>query len=1088
MKRYLYIVSLVLAAMGVGCGKNASAPQSAVTLNQNGNGTQTELTIQDEKQLIGGPEAEGRVGDILLANDKVRVIIQQPGKYQGIQSFGGTIIDADRVRPEGQPGNDNFGTIVPLLNVEWTTNMMGAQVLSSGPDKPTIVRIDGIIDTFDYLDIDFIEPIAKNLTGTSLFYSPRFDDMDNPFAIYDLQQIDIHVSTTYELDPGSNYVKITTTLRNTGPTDVKMPVGDFVNGSGQVQLLIPGLGFAPDLIKQLPGDTPALLYPGLPGIDVSYGYFYEFSQFLDPNQLIPTRFKTGSLSYSGVTGMLLGEEFAKVFPIGGGHDTQVNFSVPANGSRDITRYLVIGDGSAGSLLDQGLKILNIPTHRISGTVVSSQGSAMPGATVAVLNADGNTVVTYLSDKDGHFSGLLSTGETQVAQAFGTGKYSVTVHMPGYGATDAQRNPVHASAVCTPDTLDLKSADVTGVNCVLGGSGVLQFAGVTDGTGKMIPARMTIVGFDPSLDPDKTDRFYDHNIYDMPYGVVDVQYFNARGGLGLSDVTTMRLAPGEYLLAFTHGPEYSMDVKTITVTDGALIPIPQVVLKHAVPTPGYIASDFHIHGIKSPDSTVPEEMRVLQAAAEGLDVLQSSDHDYLTDYAIAAHDLTSRGIIAENTLQTIVGDEISPNSLGHIQAFPCSANDKESSGGALDWSYSDADVISPAPDYTMTVPQIMSEARKMHGPAKKVIQVNHIAETELSIPVITGWITTTAYMEGFGVTPLSTFTDPVTQRMQAVNKPMPLALGDSPMIGLDFNAVELIPGEAITKKDLDQAALPMWFNLLNLGVMATATAGSDSHTSYGLPLGLPRDYIASSVDPRDNANDRYEAIDPEKFADPIYDRHVIISAGPFVTMTATGEDGKVGNVGDVVHGKKIQLHIEVKSPDWAWFDTIEIYANTEPLPADDDGVTPLKGAAADPKSFAASYHLPRYVYQPTQVYRLSDGTLKSWKNENGVISATLDLTIEATKDTWVVAYVRGTRTTKGYKSLFPYSTISVTDKKPAPMPSPLTLDAFYSHPALNVPAWALTNPIFIDVDGDADNDGNPFEALYVQDGRSPVGKH
>lgn len=1080
-KHVIYIcgVSLIL---GLGCSQ-AKGPVSANAVNGSEN---TPLTIQDKSQLIGGPAAEGRVGDILMANDKIRVIIQKPGKYQGIQSFGGTIIDADRVRPAGEPGHDHFGTLVPLINIEWTVNALSMDVVSSGPNKPTIVRVNGVLDTFDYLDIDFIEPIAKQLTGTGLFYSPRFDDMDDPFTTTDLNQVDVNVTTEYRLDPGTNFVKITTTLNNHGESDVKMPVGDFVNGSGQVQLLIPGLGFAPDLIKQLPGDTPAVLYPGLPNTDVSYGYFYEFKEFLDPDQTVPTRLKSGSLSYSGVTGVLLGEEFPKVFPVGGGRDSQVNFILPAGQSRTMTRYFVVGDGSAGSLLDQGMQILKLPTHRVSGIVVNGRGDFVAGADVAILNADGNTIVTYRTDEEGQFSGQLSTGETPVSQAFGTGKYTVSVHVPGYAATDVSGASLHSSAVCTPDTVDMKKEDALGIRCVLGASGTLQFAGVTDAeSGQFVPARLTIVGFDPSVDLDKTDRFFDHNIYDKPYGVADIQHFNAHGNLGLSESNMMRLAPGYYLLVFTRGPEYSMEVRPVTVTNGAVIPIQPVVLKHVVKTPGYISADFHVHGINSPDSTVLQENRVLETVAEGLDVLQSSDHDFLTDYAPAARDLAARGLISDNALQTIVGDEISPNNLGHIQAFPYWADPEESSGGALDWSYSDSDVVSPAPDYTMTVPQIMAEARKIHGPDKKIIQVNHIAETPLSIPIVTGWVTTTAYMDGFGVQPLSTFTDPVTQRMLAVNSPMPLPFGDSPMIGTEFDAVELIPGEAVIDHDMVQSAIPVWFNLLNLGILATATANSDTHTSYGLPVGLPRNYIASPVDPRDTAGDQYRNIDPEKYADPIRDHHLIISAGPFVTMAATGEDGGVAQVGDVVHGHQIQLHIEVTAPDWAWFDTIDIYANTEPLPADDDGVTPLKGAAANPRSFSASYHQPKYVYQPTQVYRLRDGTLKSWKKENGLITATLDLTINAKKDTWVVAYVHGTRETEGYKSLFPYSPNSVKDKKPAPLEGNFTLNDFYSHPDLDVPAWALTNPIFIDVDGDTNRDGHPFEALYVQQGISPV---
>jgi hypothetical protein len=455
-----------------------------------------------------------------------------------------------------------------------------------------------------------------------------------------------------------------------------------------------------------------------------------------------------------------------------------------------------------------------------------------------------------------------------------------------------------------------------------------------------------------------------------------------------------------------------------------------------------------------------------------------------DYAPYVQDLVRQGVIPDNAIQSIVGDEISPNHLGHIHVFPLIADPLMPNGGALDWSFSPLDTINPAPDYTMNVREIISSARRMPGPQEKVIQINHIAEAPLSIPIITGWITTTAYRDGFGIQPLSTTTDPVSQRMPASASALPLPFDLSPMISPDFDAVELVIGAELSRNHLLDSAMPVWFNLLNLGMMVTATADSDTHTSFGAPVGLPRNYISAKVDPRDGLGSDYRAIDPQHYAAPITTHHLTISAGPFVTMTATAADGTEAGIGDVVHGNKIRLRVEVSAPSWAWFDTIEIYANTEPLPADDDGVTPLKGAAAHPKSFAASYHMPRYTYQPTQVYRLSNGTLKEWKEEEGLITATLELAIEAKKDTWVVAFVRGTRDTPGYKSLFPFSPHAVKDKAPAALPAPLTLDQFHTHPALDAPAWALTNPIFIDVDGDANGDGQPFEGLYVQQGVSP----
>ncbi|MBI4125280.1 MAG: hypothetical protein HY466_05055, partial [Deltaproteobacteria bacterium] len=77
----------------------------------------TPLTIRDRSQLIGGPAAQGRLGDVLLSNDKIRVIIQKPSKNAGIGSFGGTIIDAYHA---GGGEGDQWGELFPMVNVEWT--------------------------------------------------------------------------------------------------------------------------------------------------------------------------------------------------------------------------------------------------------------------------------------------------------------------------------------------------------------------------------------------------------------------------------------------------------------------------------------------------------------------------------------------------------------------------------------------------------------------------------------------------------------------------------------------------------------------------------------------------------------------------------------------------------------------------------------------------------------------------------------------------------------------------------------------------------------------------------------------------------
>jgi hypothetical protein len=69
-------------------------------------------TITSPAELIEGPLARGRIGDVLLANDRLQVVIQAPGRSMfGIGTYGGNIVDADRQRPRGEE-RDNFEELI----------------------------------------------------------------------------------------------------------------------------------------------------------------------------------------------------------------------------------------------------------------------------------------------------------------------------------------------------------------------------------------------------------------------------------------------------------------------------------------------------------------------------------------------------------------------------------------------------------------------------------------------------------------------------------------------------------------------------------------------------------------------------------------------------------------------------------------------------------------------------------------------------------------------------------------------------------------------------------------------------------------
>lgn len=394
-------------------------------------------------------------------------------------------------------------------------------------------------------------------------------------------------------------------------------------------------------------------------------------------------------------------------------------------------------------------------------------------------------------------------------------------------------------------------------------------------------------------------------------------------------------------------------------------------------------------------------------------------------------------------------------------------------------------ISPAPRYGPTLDQLIDKLIAA-DPAEKVVQLNHLFDMPTGVPLACGWVTTTSYLKDFGVAPLSSYADPIERRMPAATASpgtFPLPFGTTGLMTAKFDTAEIVIGpELHDSHKLFRSTLPTWFNFLNLGIEATVTSDSDSHMIVNTPVGLPRNYLASSVDPRDKAGTDYSKIDLVEYVRNIKAHRLTVSAGPIVMMSAKSQDGSTADIGGTVTGKHVTFTVDVKAPSWGWFDTIEIFANTEPIPVDDKTDQPMQGTAADPAVFYKPYHIPRYTYTPAKTFKVSDGTLTNWKEENGVISASVTFDLDVSEDTWVVAVAHGTKTTKGYRSLFPIVTHVLIDDSKAPETfDPANIEALNADNRVDGAAWGLTNPIFIDFDGDG------FKAKYVRDGTSPVTK-
>ncbi len=499
-KRYLRLalwLAMLPAVFSCGGSGNGGYNIEAGVFGPTVNGTPDTFRgagiVNDSKFLFGGPLAQGQNGDILLQNDRIRVILQKPTRNTGVGLFGGNIIDADRFRPSSEPGQDQFGTIFPLVNLSWTVNYQRLEIMNADFSKgPVVVRATGILDVYDYIQTNIIVPFAQIFVGTTLYFAPRFDDIFSPFKnVPDLRGLNPIIVTEYTLKQDANYVITETRFQNNGETPIKMPVGDWVNGSGTLEPFVPRKGF----VRGAQVDPiAAMVYEGMEdNVGVSYGYFYNPTQFMNPDGTLQT---STALTVSGVTPVVLGEGLLQVLPINGtDKDVKVNFTIEP-GSRTITRYFVVGNGDAASVIDGGFAALGVSKLRMSGQVKDAGGNPVAKARVVVIDsADSDPanhvpVTVAMSDESGNFSADISSGRDVKDKMFGSGTYTVHVFKEGYVFAGGPK-----AGKCSGGSLDTAANTVSGIVCSLGDTGTVNVS-ATDGSSP-VPARVTIVGFEPS---------------------------------------------------------------------------------------------------------------------------------------------------------------------------------------------------------------------------------------------------------------------------------------------------------------------------------------------------------------------------------------------------------------------------------------------------------------------------------------------------------------------------------------------------------------------------------------------------------------
>lgn len=981
------------------------------------------------KEHIPGPAAQGRLGDYFLANDRIRVIVQQPGRAIAPVPYGGNVIDLDFV---DNPVGDQFGELGLLLLTGRTANFTGGELLRDGSaGGPVVLRFRGADVLDDYFDIRALPTVS------SLFHRELLPD----------NALGLKLAVTYILAPGSDALEIIYTLYNPTSGTVSTSWGNVVDAGGEVDGFSPGLGFAAqDVAELIEGPVPLARYHAQQGRGVTYGFL--------PTPALPDQSTVGRgalvLPVSGVSvavydlsrkqDLFTPAALTVNLPPGSGAMRRVLLGVgrddpaaieklaqgqgqPAAGGADAPVALagVVSGTHAGERVRIGIRKLDWPEHEEPSNIYTM---------VQVTGA---------------------AGSTGFAASLPPGTYSLRAAASELRQGDAATLVVPAQPPTAPPLP---------VQLTIPAAARINYR-ILDEDGQPMPGKLTLVGAGPAYDPALT-----RGAEGLDYGIAALRR-SLRGdsSAGGRWDGPLLIAPGTYRVVVSHGPEWTRHEEKLTLTAGQEVTV-TARLFHVLDTSGYLACDFHQHTANSPDSTISLEERVVTNLAEGLEFLSSSDHDYITDFAPII-----KSFAMDDRINSVPGEELTPFGFGHFIAWPLPLEPGSPNFGAFDWGGDLGRSLPPG--------ALFDGLRRLGG---KVVQINH---PRLSSPGPLG------FQQNFDRAALRF--DFARRTFYGDRNAMPveaeqLGLPEEAEVFSDrFNSLEVYNGLESSAPDRDgerhskgtERVLRDYMNFLSLGFIPAAVGSSDTHGRTE-PAGLPRTLVRVSDD---SAAALRTGVADEVIATLTAQggalRDLYSTSGPVLRLWAGSGARRVGiggttqpEPGDPGNPEQTDgvLHLEVEAlcTEWAPIDTIEVFANST-FPSPETGPTP---PAMVPALCFTSRAAPSERCRKAAVFGAL--TIETVDRPRGGRYLRARLVVEAPvakllrgsanvpgargKDLWLLARAFGDH------SLFPVVPGGV---RPGPAGSGTDLDSLISGtPVTTSGAFplAMTNPLFVDVDG------------------------
>ncbi|MBI3951179.1 MAG: CehA/McbA family metallohydrolase [Acidobacteria bacterium] len=845
--------------------------------------------------LFLGTDADGGVGDWYLSNGIVQAVIdnisfqsdvlQATGQLLPLQNevaaTGGTLIDLGLVGHN----NDQLDSMFQVVNFSQGNPILyvPASVALRNPSLPPVVaRVDQATETASLTVFGFV------LFGPSTPATPT-----------------IPVVTEYSLHSGENFLRVKTIVTNRAGAPVEIfSVTDAIVMANRGDLpfaVYPDRGFNHPALD-ISNPTPAIgIFPYVGVI----GRVSPEDGIVDTTAMVPA----GEVSYtvlSPESPVIIGVNSDLVSATG----NLPQGSIPPGESLSYDRRIIVGDrndiaSGSDSALEQLSPSFGFSMGQVSGQLVDPNGLPFRASSeVFQLDLDPSTpepetLVSLITGDAGPLplthikTDSLLNGRFQARLP--SGRYRLKVN-----AEERAEIPEIEFLVKPDQTTDVGQIQLSSV-----GKLVFEVSTPTNLLG--IPAKITIKGRNRTPDP----------TFGIPLSVsiggnpilTQSQHSSAALNVvytadGRGEVT---IRPGEYRVYASRGMEYDIDFKDVAIRPGETEQV-HLNIRPVVNSSGYLSGDFHIHGVKSPDSSVPPVDRVLSFAAEGVDVMVSTDHDFLFDYQPVIEELGLQHLIT-----AMVGDEVTSalplgpfdTGVGHFAGWPLRISPNARKDGA--------------PEDEFVEPNVIYDRLRRIG--AEVVQLNHAESPNNGFLRLLGF-------------------DPFRPVDESPNNILlrPSILGTGTR-NIDYDVMEIYNGESIPAYRLLRLS---WFSLLNQGIMKAGTAVTDTHLVTLTNSGFPRTFVVSSSTDMSQFNST-------EFNDNLKVMKAFGSSGPFLDVQAAGENGFVGPGGMVsARSRLVTLRVRVQAPSWIPVEEVRIYGNGHLLtriPVSSSGDSALRYDAA-----------------------------------------------------------------------------------------------------------------------------------------------